>query len=99
VGIFTGVHENELALKELNAPVVVELFVIQKQTELLLGSFSRIYIADQDMIVGMMPAIKSIVEDAFKQKSDERETVHYESFNIHLQSFYSHYMTIAVLGI
>lgn len=99
VGIFTGVRENELALKELNAPIVEEVFVIQKKSGLLLGSFSRNDSADQDMIAGMMTAIKSFAEDAFKQKSDELETIQYESFNIHLKSFYSHYMAIAVAGI
>ena len=99
VGIFTGVSENELALKELNPPIIEEVFVIQKQTGLLLGSFSRNDAADQDMIAGMMTAIKSFAEDAFKQRSDELETIQYESFNIHLQSFYSHYMAIAVAGI
>ena len=43
---------------------------------------------DEDMVAGMLTAIKSFVEDAFKGGNMELERIDYELFTIHLQKLF-----------
>ena len=53
---------------------------------------------DEDMISGMLTAIKNFVEDAFKQKDQNLELIEYELYNLHIQSFISYYIVVVVSG-
>ena len=96
--MFTGVKEGDLVLSELSDAEVNEVFVIQKGSGLLLGNYSLTDTMDKDMISGMLTAIKSFVEDAFKGGNQNLEAIEYELYSIHIQNFHSYYIAIVVSG-
>ena len=95
---FTGVDEGDLMLTELDEPIVNEIFVIQKGSGILLGSHSTTATVDEDLISGMLTAIKSFVEDAFEGGNQNLENIEYELYNIHIQNFHSYYIAAVCSG-
>ena len=53
---------------------------------------------DEDMVAGMLTAIKSFVEDAFKKESQNLQYIEYDLYHIHLQNFSSFYIAVIVSG-
>jgi hypothetical protein len=97
--VFTGASEKEIILSELSKSKIEQVFVIEKGSGLLISSTSREESIDQDMIAGMLTAIKSFVEDAFAKKDQSLELIQYELYNIHIQNFSSYYIAVVVSGI
>lgn len=95
---FTGVDEGDLMLSELDTPILNEVFVIQKGSGILLGSHSTTATVDEDLISGMLTAIKSFVEDAFEGGNQNLENIEYELYNIHIQNFHSYYIAAVCSG-
>jgi len=95
---FTGVKESDLILTESNPPTISEVFLIQKGSGILLGNYSRTETVDKEMISGMLTAIKSFVEDAFKGGTQNLENIEYELYTIHIQNFHSFYIAVVVSG-
>lgn len=95
---FGGVKENELALSELSSAQIEQVFLIEKDSGILAASYARRRTIDEDMISGMLTAIKTFVEDAFEQRDQDLEQVEYEHYNIHLQSFVTYYMAVVISG-
>lgn len=95
---FTGVRESDLMISEIDAPLVNELFVIQKGSGLLLGNYSNTSRVDKDMISGMLTAIKSFVEDAFDGGEQDLESIEYELYKIHIQNFHTYYIAAVISG-
>jgi hypothetical protein len=96
---FGGVKEEELLLSQLSSISLVEqVLVIEKDSGLLIGQYTKTETIDQDMISGMLTAIKSFVEDAFNEKSQNLELIEYELYHIHIQSFVSFYVAVAISG-
>lgn len=95
---FTGVKESDLMLSEIDTPLVNEVFVIQKGSGILLGSHSTTTMIDEDMISGMLTAIKSFVEDAFEGGNQNLENIEYELYSIHIQNFHSYYIAAVCSG-
>lgn len=95
---FTGVSESDLILAESHPPVLEEVFLIQKGSGILLGNHSTKETMDKDMISGMLTAIKSFVEDAFKGGAQNLENIEYELYTIHVQNFHSYYIAVVVSG-
>lgn len=89
---------SEEIIQNLNKPVVEEIFIVQKNSGLLAGSATRNDIVDQDVVAGMLTAIKAFVEDAFNKGNEDLETIEYGSYRIILQSFPSWYMAVALSG-
>ncbi len=96
---FTGVRRREFALQQLNKPTVEEVFLIQQGSGLLLGSFSKNHTLDQDMIAGMLTAIKGFVEEAFRREQQHLETIEYETYKILLKNFKTAYLAVVVTGV
>jgi hypothetical protein len=96
--IFTGVSENEIILSELDKPVIQQLFVIEKGSGIIISSYSKTQTIDEDMVAGMLTAIKSFVEDAFQGGGQNLEHIEYELYKIHLQNFSSYYIAVVVSG-
>ncbi len=94
----TGVKESDLILSELDAPLVNEVFIIQKGSGILLGNLSNTETVDKDMISGMLTAIKSFVEDAFEGGNQNLEAIEYELYTIQIQNFHSYYAAVVVSG-
>ena len=96
--IFTGVKESDIILSELDAPKLLEVFVIKKGSGMLLGNYSNQRTLDKDMISGMLTAIKSFVEDAFQGESQNLEGIDYELYKIQIQNFHSYYLAVVISG-
>ncbi len=95
---FTGVSEQDMIIAELNEPSVEQVFVIEKGSGIIISSSSKQESIDEDMIAGMLTAIKSFVEDAFKKDEQSLESIQYELFEIHIQNFTSYYFAVIISG-
>ncbi len=97
---FAGVKEEELILSEAYKPRIEQVFVIEKDSGILISNFSRntAVDVDKDMVSGMLTAIKSFVEDAFSSGNQSLELIEYELYNIHIQSFLKYYVAVVVSG-
>lgn len=95
---FGGGAENEQMLRELAGAQIQQVFLIEKDSGLLKAGYSKSKTIDQEMISGMLTAIKAFMEDAFEQKGQELESIEYELYEIHLQNFVSYYMAVVVSG-
>ena len=96
--LFSGVKESDMIIAESNAPMVNEVFVIEKGSGILMGNYSTTETMDKDMVSGMLTAIKSFVEDAFSGGAQKLEAIEYELYTIHIQNFYSFYIAAVVSG-
>jgi hypothetical protein len=98
--LFNGKKSDaEEVFQEVFESFIEEVFVIEKDSGLLLGSYSRGNIADKDMISGMLTAIKSFAEDAFSKEGQDLEDIKFETFQLSLQNFKSIYIAIATSGV
>lgn len=94
----TGVSEGELIIQEQIKPIVEQLMVINKGSGLIISEYSRTQNIDEDMVAGMLTAIKSFAEDAFEKEDIELQYIEYESYHIHLQNFSSYYIAVIISG-
>lgn len=94
-----GLKPSVLALRQMEEPEIQEIFVIEKDSGLLIGSYSRETTVDQDLIAGMLTAIKSFLEDSFSRKAEEVETIQYESYKIQLKNYPRFYVAVVLSGI
>jgi len=85
-------------IENLEKSVIEEIFIIQKNSGLLAGSATRNETIDQDVIAGMMTAIKSFVEDAFKKDNENLGVIEYDTYRIVLQNFPNWYFAVALSG-
>lgn len=95
---FTGTKESELILRDLDPPILEEMFVIENNSGLLKGSYSKNNTIDKDMIAGMLTAIKAFTEDAFSKGGESLEMIEYESYKIMLYSAKSFYIAVVTSG-
>lgn len=96
--LFSGVKENDLIISELANAEVEQIFVIEKGSGILLGSYQTKETVDEEMISGMLTAIKGFVEDAFKEKQHDLQSIEYDLYEIHLHSFHKYYIASAISG-
>ena len=89
----------DVILQEVFEPVIEEVFVIEKNSGLLSGSYSRGNIADKDMVSGMLTAIKSFAEDAFSKENQNLEDIKFDSFQLTIKNFKTIYIAIATSGV
>lgn len=94
----TGVSEGELMLQELAKPIIEQIMVIEKGSGLVISEYTKTQNIDQDMVGGMLTAIKSFAEDAFEKGNQELQYIEYNSFHIHLQNFSSYYIAVVISG-
>lgn len=85
-------------VEELAATHIEQVLLIEKESGLLRASYSNLQTIDEEMISGMLTAIKNFVEDAFGQKGQSLELIDYELYHIHLQSFSSYYVAVVLSG-
>ncbi len=95
---FSGVKEEEVILSNLSVSSIEQVLLIERGSGILAASYSKTETIDEDMISGMLTAIKGFVEDAFGQKNQNLELIEYELYNIHLQSFVSYYVAVVISG-
>lgn len=96
--MFKGNKEKERLLNDLSATRIEQVLLIEKDSGILKGSYSVASTIDEEMVSGMLTAIKSFVEDAFHQKNQNLELIEYELYHIHIQSFVNYYVAVVVSG-
>jgi len=92
-------NDADVVLQEVFVPIIEEVFVIEKESGILEGSYSRGNIADKDMVSGMLTAIKSFVEDAFSKEGQDLEDIKFDTFQLSIYNFKSIYIAIATSGV
>jgi hypothetical protein len=97
-GMFFGFSEEEMIMSELAKPTIQQFFVIEKGSGLIIGSASKTETVDEDMIAGMLTAIKSFVEDAFKEQNQNLQSIEYELYEIYIQNFSNYYIAVMLSG-
>ncbi|WP_339606523.1 hypothetical protein [uncultured Roseivirga sp.] len=95
---FTGTPQKDLIISKLIEPKIEEIFIVEKQSGMLLGSFSKNHSVDQDMIAAMLTAIKAFVEDAFKGESQELDSIDYDNYKIVIKNFKSFFIAVVTSG-
>lgn len=95
---FTGKNEEGLMFDDLNVAKIEQVLLIEKDSGILKASFAKSRTMDEEMVSGMLTAIKSFVEDAFSQRDQNLELIEYELYQIHIQSFATHYIAIVISG-
>lgn len=97
-GMFFGFSEEEMIMSELAKPAIQQLFVIEKGSGLIISSASKTEAIDEDMVAGMLTAIKSFVEDAFKEHNQSLQSIEYELYEIYIQNFSGYYIAVMLSG-
>lgn len=92
-------NDADVILQEVFEPIIEEVFVVEKNSGLLVGSYSKGNIADKDMVSGMLTAIKSFAEDAFHKENQDLEDIKFETFQLSIQNFKSIYIAVACSGV
>lgn len=95
----TGVSEKDLILKDITSTEIQEVFIIEKDSGLLKANYSKTKTIDKDVLSGMLTAIKSFVEDAFKTGSGDLQFIEHGLYKIHLQNFKSYYIAVVIQGV
>lgn len=96
--IFGNVKEEDLLLSELSMAKIEQVFLIERESGILKAAYSEKDTIDEEMISGMLTAIKSFVEDAFHQRDQSLELIEYELYQIHIQSFVTHNIAVVISG-
>ena len=96
-----GVTEGERNIAQYAKTKLEQLFVIEKDSGLLKANYSADTEEEinEDMIAGMLTAIKSFVEDAFQTDQQFLEHIAYDSYHIHIQNFSSYYIAVVLSGV
>lgn len=89
----------EDVLQEVFEASIEQVFIIEKDSGLLSGSYSKGDIADKDMVSGMLTAIKSFAEDAFSKENQNLEDIKFDNFQLTIKSFQTIYIAIATSGV
>ena len=76
---FSKKREAELVLRDQMQPVIEQIMVIEKGSGLLISEFSRTNGIEEDMVAGMLTAIKSFAEDAFAKKDASLQQIEAEA--------------------
>ena len=77
---------------------IEEIYIIQRDSGLLLANASSAKTMDKDMIAGMLTAIKAFAEDAFKREEEELQSIQYGTYELFIHTFYSFYFAFAING-
>ena len=85
-------------IEKLNHPEVLDIILIDKDSGLLLGKYSKEENADADVIAGMFNAIKSFADTAFSSEENELELIHYNDHKIKLKVLGSVYYAVIFSG-
>ena len=97
--LFTGTSYGELVLKQTKEPQVREIFLIEEESGILMASYSKSKSFDQDMMSGMLTAIKTFVEDAMDVEKQGLEMISYDLYKIYVQNFNKFYVAVVLAGV
>ena len=93
-----GVKESELIIQDQLQPKIEQVMVIEKGSGILISEYSKTHNIDEEMIAGLLTAIKSFAEDAFDKKNVDLQQIDYELYTVHIQNFSAYYIAVVVSG-
>ncbi|WP_299128855.1 cell envelope biogenesis protein OmpA [uncultured Winogradskyella sp.] len=94
-----GVKEEDIIITSLSETKIQEIFVIEKFSGILKGSFSKSKTIDKESLSAMLTAIKAFAEDALKNGTDQLEVIEYGSDKIYIQNFGTYYVAVVLYGV
>ncbi len=98
-GLITGVDHTDMFLQELYQSKIEDIFIIQKETGLLIGKFIiEDSESDRDIVAGALTAIKGFVESALGKTSVELEKIDYGENAILLHNYHKFYFAVMCSG-
>jgi|AntRauTorckE5430_2_1112549.scaffolds.fasta_scaffold01463_4 hypothetical protein len=92
-----GIDSSEMILQDSDRPTIHQIFIVTQHSGLLAGEYAPTASIDQDMIVGMLTAIKAFAKDALAQ-NDNLDTINYDNYSIEIQNFHQYYVAIIMGG-
>lgn len=93
-----GVSEGDAAIGSAIDSALLQIFVIEQETGLLIGEYSPQNVLEPDLVAGMLSAIKSFVESAFGEENSELEGLEYSSYKILMYNFNRFYFACVMEG-
>jgi uncharacterized protein YutE (UPF0331/DUF86 family) len=94
----SSVTAAELIIASTDVPRVKEIYLVERDSGLLLAHASLDENFDKDAIAGMLTAIKAFVEDAFKQEKEQLDSITYDHYKILIQNYRHYYMAAMIEG-
>jgi hypothetical protein len=91
-------EEVEIILAASDAPKVKEIYLVERDSGILLAHASKEENLDKESIAGMLTAIKAFVEDAFKQEKEQLDFIAYEHYKILIQNYRHYYVAALIEG-
>jgi hypothetical protein len=95
---FLGIKDSDAILANIDKPLLEEIFVIERDSGLLIGGATLYPSVNRDVVAGMMTAIKAFVEDAFIRDKEELEMIQYGRYKIVIENFPYYYFAVAISG-
>jgi hypothetical protein len=93
-----GVKDSDAILARIDVATVEEIFVIERDSGLLIGSATLYPSVNRDVVAGMLTAIKAFVEDAFQRDKEDLEMIQYGTYKIVIENFPNYYFAVAIKG-
>lgn len=93
-----GVSKGDAAIDDAMGSTLLQIFVIEKETGLLIGEYSPQNILEPDLVAGMLSAIKGFVESAFGEENSELESLEYSTYKILMYNFNRFYFACVMEG-
>ncbi len=95
---FAGVSEAEMLLAASNVPQVEEIYLVERNTGLLIGHAARKANLDPESVGGMLTALKAFVEDAFQKGGQNLDYVGYDHYKILIENYRNCFLATLVQG-
>lgn len=93
-----GIEVSEEIISNMDDLVIEQIFVIERDSGLLIGSAAKQEKIHVDVIAGMLTAIKAFAEDAFERGEADLEMVQYDIYRIFMQNFPRYYIAVVLGG-
>jgi hypothetical protein len=93
-----GIKVSDEILSGVDRPIIEQILVVQRDSGLLLGSAAKNEKIHEDLVAGMLTAIKSFAEDAFERGEADLEMIQYDIYRIFLQNFPQYYIAVVLGG-
>lgn len=94
-----GVNSSDIILQDVDKAQINQIYIVMQDSGLLAGEYTVTPVADQDIMVGMLTAIKSFAQDTFGANPEALDMINYEQgYKIMLHNFNNYYAAIIING-
>ncbi len=99
INFFSGVKNSDQLLSSSHSAKIEAAFMLEADSGILLASYNRQNLIDNDMVAAMLMAIKNFVEDAFQKEKEQLEWIEYETYKIHITNLKAFNIALMISGI